>query len=144
MRPVGGGDGAARGGGDGVRPGRRPRRRRGRRQPLEIRLPVKAGPQTIEVTFIKRSSADVDDLVQRFDATTGDLQTGVQFGYTTVPHLSGVEIVGPYYDHRPRRHAEPARIFVCRPASAPRRAGVRAADSLDAGPPRPATPGHRQ
>ena len=24
------------------------------------------------------------------------LQTGVQYGYTTVPHLSGVEILGPY------------------------------------------------
>ncbi len=48
------------------------------------------------VTFIKKTAAYVDDLVQRFDATTADLQTGVQFGYTTVPHLSGVEILGPY------------------------------------------------
>ena len=29
---------------------------------LEIRLPVKAGPQTIQVTFIKRTAAAVDDL----------------------------------------------------------------------------------
>src|SRR5215475_7448035 len=64
--------------------------------PLEIRLPVKAGPQTIIVTFIKKTAASADDLVQRFDATTADLQTGVQFGYTTYPHLSGVEIIGPY------------------------------------------------
>ena len=33
--------------------------------PLEIRLPVKAGPQTIIVTFIKKTAANVDDLVQR-------------------------------------------------------------------------------
>src|SRR6185436_4914661 len=64
--------------------------------PLEVRLPVKAGPQTIIVTFPKKTAAAVDDLVQRFDATTADLQTGVQFGYTTFPHLSGVEILGPY------------------------------------------------
>src|SRR5437588_344877 len=48
--------------------------------PLEVRLPVKAGPQTIVVTFIKKTSAGVDDLVQRFEASTADLQTGVQYG----------------------------------------------------------------
>src|SRR4030095_10772428 len=54
------------------------RGRGGANQPLEIRLPVKAGPQTIAVTFILRSNAPVDDLVQRYEATTADLQTGVQ------------------------------------------------------------------
>ena len=86
--------------------------------PLEIKIPVRAGPQTIIVTFIKKTAAGVDDLVQRFDATTADLQTGVQFGYTTVPHLSGVEILGPYNilgsGYTPSR----ARIFTCQPASA--------------------------
>ncbi|MEP7306876.1 MAG: DUF1592 domain-containing protein [Acidobacteriota bacterium] len=83
--------------------------------PLEVRLPIKAGPQTIMVTFLKKTSAYVDDLVQRFDATTADLQTGVQFGYTTVPHLSGVEILGPYAVDGPGDTPSRARIFVCRP-----------------------------
>jgi hypothetical protein len=86
--------------------------------PLEIRLPMKAGPQTIAVTFIKRSAAYVDDLVQRFDSTTGDLQTGVQYGYTTVPHLSGVEILGPYDVSGPGETPSRARIFTCRPTAA--------------------------
>jgi hypothetical protein len=86
--------------------------------PLEIRLPLKAGPQTIIVTFIRKTAAAVDDLVQRFDATTADLQTGVQFGYTTVPHLSGVEILGPYNITGPGNTPSRARIFVCRPAAA--------------------------
>ncbi len=86
--------------------------------PLEIRLPVKAGPQTIIVTFIKKTSAGVDDLFQRFDATTPDLQTGVQFGYTTVPHLSAVEIIGPYDISGPGNTPSRSRIFTCRPASA--------------------------
>jgi hypothetical protein len=86
--------------------------------PLEIRLPVKAGAQTIDVTFIRRSGAYVDDLFQRFDSTTGDLQTGVQFGYTTFPHLSGVEIVGPYGIEGPGDTPSRRRIFACRPASA--------------------------
>jgi hypothetical protein len=85
--------------------------------PLELTLPVRAGPQTIGVAFIQRTAAAVDDLVQRFDATTGDLQTGVQFGYTTVPHLSGLEIVGPYGIAGPGSTPGRERIFVCRPAS---------------------------
>jgi hypothetical protein len=84
--------------------------------PLEIRLPVKAGPQTIQVTFIKRTAADVDDLLQPFDATTADLQTGVQFGYTTVPHLSSVEILGPYAIGGPGDTPSRGKVFVCRPA----------------------------
>jgi uncharacterized protein DUF1592/uncharacterized protein DUF1588/uncharacterized protein DUF1585/uncharacterized protein DUF1587/uncharacterized protein DUF1595/cytochrome c len=85
---------------------------------LEIRLPVKAGPQTIIVTFIKRTSAGVDDLFQRFDATTADLQTGVQYGYTTFPHLSSVEIIGPYDISGPGDTPSRKRIFVCKPPSA--------------------------
>src|SRR5262249_57923001 len=85
--------------------------------PLEIKLPVKAGPQTIIVTFINRSAAAVDDLVQRFDATTADLQTGVQFGYTTVPHLAGVEILGPYGITGPGETPSREKIFTCRPGS---------------------------
>jgi hypothetical protein len=92
--------------------------RGGAPQPLEIRLPVKAGPQTIAVTFILKSSASVDDLVQRFEATTADLQTGVQFGYTTVPHLSGVEILGPYNIVGPGDTPSRSRIFICKPANA--------------------------
>src|SRR5262245_45748701 len=86
--------------------------------PLEVRLPVKAGPQTIIVTFIKRTAAGVDDLFQRYEATTADLQTGVQFGYTTVPHLSGVEILGPYNITGSGNTPSRARIFLCRPTSA--------------------------
>jgi hypothetical protein len=70
------------------------------------------------VTFIKKSAAYVDDLTQRVDSTTGDLQTGVQFGYTTVPHLSSVEILGPYKISGAGETPGRARIFVCRPASA--------------------------
>jgi hypothetical protein len=85
--------------------------------PLEIRLPIKAGPQTITVTFINKTAAGVDDLFQRFDATTADLQTGVQYGYTTFPHLSGVEILGPYNITGPGNTPSRARIFTCRPSS---------------------------
>ena len=116
-------DAGARAAGDGARAGGAGAGRGGGRggagnAALEIRLPLKAGPQTIAVTFIKKSAAYVDDLTQRFDSTTGDLQTGVQFGYTTVPHLSGLEILGPYKISGPGETPARARIFVCRPANA--------------------------
>ncbi len=88
-----------------------------RAEGLEVRLKMNAGPQTIAVTFIKKTAAAVDDLIQRFDATTADLQTGVQFGYTTVPHLSTVEILGPYHVSGPGDTPSRAKVFVCRPAS---------------------------
>jgi len=86
---------------------------------LEIRLPVKAGPQTIQVTFIKQTAAAVDDLVQPYQSTTTDLGIGVQYGYTTFPHLSGLEILGPYNIGGPGDPASRAKIFTCRP-QAPR------------------------
>ena len=90
----------------------------GGQTPLELKLPVKAGPQTIIVTFIKKTAAGVDDLFQRYEASTADLQTGVQFGYTTVPHLSSVEILGPYAVAGPGNTPSRQRIFVCHPAAA--------------------------
>src|SRR6185436_8524218 len=91
--------------------------RGGAAQPLEVRLPVKAGPQKIAVTFILRSNAPVDDLIQRYEATTSDLQTGVQFGYTTVPHLASVEVLGPYNIAGSGDTPSRSRIFVCKPTS---------------------------
>jgi hypothetical protein len=110
--------GAAAGGRGGAAAGGRAGGGAGAAAPLEVRLPMKAGPQTVAVTFVKKSAAYVDDLFQRFDATTADLQTGVQFGYTTVPHLSGVEILGPYNVAGPGDTPSRARIFTCRPAFA--------------------------
>jgi hypothetical protein len=86
--------------------------------PLEVTMAMEAGPKTITVTFIEPTSADVDDLVQRAESSTGDLQTGVQFGYTTVPHLRAVDIIGPYNVTGPGATPSRERIFICRPTSA--------------------------
>jgi hypothetical protein len=84
---------------------------------LELRLRMKAGPQTIAVTFLKRTSAAVDDVVDRPLASTRDLNVGVQYGYTSVPHLASVDIVGPYKATGPGDTASRRRIFICRPAA---------------------------
>src|SRR4029078_5763720 len=69
------------------------------------------------VDFIVRSTALVHDLIQRYEATTADLQTGVQFGYTTVPHLAGVEILGPYGISGPGDTASRSRLCTGRPTA---------------------------
>ena len=75
---------------------------------LEFRLKVKAGPQTIGVAFLQKAHAANEDLVRRPVSSTYDVFIGMQYGYTTAPHLSRVVITGPYNADRPRRHAEPA------------------------------------
>ena len=91
---------------------------------LEFRLKVKAGPQTIGVAFLQKAHAANEDLVRRPVSSTYDVFIGMQYGYTTAPHLSRVVITGPYNADRPRRHAEPSpgvrlHARVARPKKAP-------------------------
>jgi len=85
---------------------------------LDLRLKMKAGPQTVTVTFLKRTSAPVDDLVLKPSASTRDLNVGVQYGYTSVPHLGSVDIVGPYKATGPGETPSRKKLFVCTPAAA--------------------------
>ena len=85
---------------------------------LEFPLKVKAGPQTLGVAFLNKSYTANEDLVKRPVSSTYDVFIGMQYGYTTAPHLSRVAITGPYkaagLGDRPSRR----RVFACRPASA--------------------------
>ena len=83
---------------------------------LELRLKIKAGEQTIAVTFLQNSQAAADDVVDKPPASTRDLNVGVQYGYTSVPHLGSLDIIGPYKASGPGNTASRDRIFVCRPA----------------------------
>jgi hypothetical protein len=85
---------------------------------LDLRLRMQAGPQTITVTFLKRTSAALDDIVDKPPASTRDLNVGVQYGYTSVPHLASVDIIGPYKATGPGETPSRGRIFTCHPASA--------------------------
>jgi mono/diheme cytochrome c family protein len=84
---------------------------------MEFRLPVKAGPKSIGVAFLKTSSAAVDDLVRRPGATTKDANVGMQYGYYTVPHLGRIDITGPYNASGPGDTPSRRKIFLCKPAS---------------------------
>jgi hypothetical protein len=74
----------------------------GRDSPRDIRLPMKAGPQSIGVAILKkRNVRGVDDLYDVYAATLG---------------VSTVAITGPFNAAGPGETASRRRVFVCYPA----------------------------
>ena len=88
---------------------------------LEFRMKVKAGPQTIGVAFLQKAHAANEDLVRRPVSSTYDVFIGMQYGYTTAPHLSRVVITGPYNATGLGDTPSRRRVFTCRPATGRRR-----------------------
>jgi hypothetical protein len=84
---------------------------------LELRLKVKAGPQAIGVAFLQKARLANEDLVRRPVSSTYDVFIGMQYGYTTAPHLSRVVITGPYSAAGPGETPSRKRVFTCRPSS---------------------------
>jgi mono/diheme cytochrome c family protein len=84
---------------------------------LEFRHKVKAGPQSIGVAFLQKSHAANEDLVRRPASSTYDVFIGMQYGYTTAPHLSRVVITGPYNPTGLGDTPSRRRVFLCRPPS---------------------------
>ena len=84
---------------------------------LEFTLKVKAGPQAIGVTFLKKANAINEDLVRRPVSSTYDVFIGMQYGYTTAPHLSRIVITGPYNPTGLGDTPSRRRVFVCSPPS---------------------------
>jgi mono/diheme cytochrome c family protein len=85
---------------------------------LEFRMQVKAGPQTIGVAFLNDTYSAIEDLVHRPMASTKDQYVGIQYGYSTLPHLGRIDITGPYNPTGAGDTPSRRRIFVCRPSSA--------------------------
>ncbi len=90
-------------------------RQRGIDQEWEIRVPVRAGPRTVQVTFHQKTSAYVETLRQPFLRPYISI-TGGDTRYQ--PYLGSVTVSGPFegsgtrpVDETPSRE----RIFVCRP-----------------------------
>jgi hypothetical protein len=84
---------------------------------------VKAGPQNIGVAFLQKSNVVNEDLVRRPVSSTYDVFIGMQYGYSTTPHLSRVVITGPYNPTGLGDTPSRRRVFICRPPS--RSAGLR-------------------
>ena len=85
---------------------------------LEFTLKVKAGPQTIGVAFLDKNYTANEDLVRRPVSSTYDVFIGMQYGYSTAPHLSRVVITGPYNPTGISDTPSRQRVFVCTPKAA--------------------------
>lgn len=81
-------------------------------------FPIKAGLQTITVAFVQKASGPVEDFVQPFDHSLGDLFLGRTQGLTGLPHLRNVAVTGPYKATGVSDTPSRRKIFITRPKSA--------------------------
>ena len=81
--------------------------------PLHFRLPVKAGPHTVSVAFVKKSLVQSEDLRQPPLRSFYEGITSVK----GVAHLSSIAIGGPYASSGVSDTPSRQRIFTCRPAT---------------------------
>ncbi|HJT90199.1 MAG TPA: DUF1592 domain-containing protein [Bryobacteraceae bacterium] len=82
----------------------------------EVRVPVKAGPRAVGVTFLATTYAPTVDLNRHYHRSI--LDDNLIDGFTFTPQLSSVTISGPYQGTRPADTPSRAKILVCRPANA--------------------------
>jgi mono/diheme cytochrome c family protein len=79
---------------------------------VEVRLPVKAGPQTITVAFLKKTAQPAEDLMEPFLRSTFDPSDP-----KGLPHVLSVSIAGPFNPTGSGDTPSRRRIFVCHPAN---------------------------
>jgi hypothetical protein len=90
--------------GEKAQPGAAPRGFRGQQKPLEIHVPLKAGPRMIGVTFVQKSEARDEDTVRpRMRGRGTELAIDI------------VTISGPYHGQAASDTPTRRKIFVCRP-----------------------------
>ena len=78
---------------------------------LEVRFPVKAGPRTVTVAFLKKTAAQAGGVLQPLLRSYID-----PVDIAGQPHIRSVAIGGPYDATGPGDTPSRRRIFVCRPA----------------------------
>jgi mono/diheme cytochrome c family protein len=81
-------------------------------KPLKARIPVKAGPHNLAVTFVKEGSSLVETPRQPSESRFNERRYP-----RTVPAIDQVSITGPYAPKGAADTPSRRRLFVCRPAS---------------------------
>jgi hypothetical protein len=77
---------------------------------LQIRTPIKAGPRSVGVTFVKKDDAEFDYILQPFLRTTLD-----PVNEAGLPHVENLIVAGPYDPAGPGDTPSRRQIFSCRP-----------------------------
>ncbi len=85
---------------------------------LQARVPVKAGPRTVAVTFRQKDAAEDDYILEPFLRTTLD-----PVNEAGLPHIDQVVIAGPYDASGPGDTPSRRKIFSCMPANASEEVG---------------------
>jgi mono/diheme cytochrome c family protein len=80
---------------------------------LTFRLPVKAGPRAVGVTFVQRTAALQNATLQPFERATWD-----PVDYLGVPHIERVVLTGPYDVTGPGDTPSRRRLLTCSPRDA--------------------------
>ncbi len=78
----------------------------------EVRVPVKAGPHTVAVTFVRKSSALIESVREPFFAPHAEGAPRTQ------PAVGSVTITGPFNGSGASQTPSRERVFVCRPVNA--------------------------
>ena len=81
-------------------------------QRLTLRLPVKAGPHEVVVTFLKKTAAQEDDILQPFLRSNVD-----PVGYQGQISVDRVSVNGPLDVRGVSETPSRKKIFICRPAA---------------------------
>jgi Protein of unknown function (DUF1592)/Protein of unknown function (DUF1588)/Protein of unknown function (DUF1585)/Protein of unknown function (DUF1587)/Protein of unknown function (DUF1595)/Cytochrome C oxidase, cbb3-type, subunit III len=85
---------------------------------LQARVPVKAGPRTVAVTFTQKDAAEDDFILEPFLRTTLD-----PVNEAGLPHIDEVVISGPFNATGPGDTPSRRKIFACTPANASEEVG---------------------
>jgi hypothetical protein len=85
---------------------------------LQARVPVKAGPRDVAVTFTQKDAAEDDYILEPFLRTTLD-----PVNEAGLPHIDQVVIAGPFSATGPGETPSRRRIFTCTPANASEEVG---------------------
>jgi hypothetical protein len=80
-------------------------------KPLKARIPVKAGPHNIAVTFVKEGSSLIDTPRQPTESRFNDRRHP-----RTAPAVDQISVTGPYEPKGAGDTPSRRRLFVCRPA----------------------------
>jgi Protein of unknown function (DUF1592)/Protein of unknown function (DUF1588)/Protein of unknown function (DUF1585)/Protein of unknown function (DUF1587)/Protein of unknown function (DUF1595)/Planctomycete cytochrome C len=79
---------------------------------LQVKTPVKAGPHSVGVTFVKKDDAEFDYILQPFLRTTLD-----PVNEAGLPHVENLIVAGPYNPTGPGDTPSRRQIFLCKPAN---------------------------
>jgi mono/diheme cytochrome c family protein len=79
---------------------------------LEVRVPVKAGPQTVTAAFLQRSYGPVEDLSEPLERSTFDPSDP-----RGLPHVLSVSIAGPFNATGSGDTPSRRKIFLCHPST---------------------------